>query len=534
MTMNNSKILKLAKKFYSLANNSIKISLTPTEEKIFKLLLSVVKEKTPDTVLRVAGGWVRDSLLGKKSNDIDIAVNNMSGEDFANLVYQYMQENQIKSKGVSVVKANPAQSKHLATAMINIFGLPIDFVNLRKEQYSDTRIPTIEPGTPEEDATRRDLTINSLFYNVNEGKVEDFVGGIEDLTNKIARTPMDPVQTFLDDPLRILRTIRFAAKYDLKLAPELVQAAKDPRVQEAFKAKISPERIWKELGGALEESGSWKAGALAGPNPHRAAELIQELGLRELLFDLPKEEMERIGLSESMTSFDEEQNNPHHDLDIWQHTMLVLKNLVEKTKEETREDAKTYLIRNLAAIFHDIGKRYTGIHGTHNEGYRTFHGHEDISTTIAKEVLTKMRAPSEIIDRVLALVAGHMSPHQLHDASSKAHRKYIQQLGPDWEHAIDLAIADAYGKQGNVGDPSIEQKYEELRAKMREAQQSMGQTSGKLIQKFKGIGHDLMQLGLKGKQIGDATKLIEDALLGNPEMTREEAISLVKEFFGIV
>ena len=138
-----------------------KINFTEKEKRLFDLLLSVVKEKSPDTILRVAGGLIRDKLLCVDSDDIDISLNNMSGEAFANLVLEYMREKKIKSRSnISIVKANPNQSKHLATAMMTVLGCTIDFVNLRKENYADSRIPTVEPGTPQEDASRRDLTIN--------------------------------------------------------------------------------------------------------------------------------------------------------------------------------------------------------------------------------------------------------------------------------------------------------------------------------------------------------------------------------------
>ena len=224
-----------------------KINFTEKEKRLFDLLLSVVKEKSPDTILRVAGGLIRDKLLCVDSDDIDISLNNMSGEAFANLVLEYMREKKIKSRSnISIVKANPNQSKHLATAMMTRRGCTIDFVNLRKENYADSRIPTVEPGTPQEDASRRDLTINSLFYNINEDKIEDFVGGLDDLREGIARTPIDPFKSWLDDPLRILRTIRFAAKYELAVTDELRQVANNPDIQTAFADKVSKERAWKK------------------------------------------------------------------------------------------------------------------------------------------------------------------------------------------------------------------------------------------------------------------------------------------------
>lgn len=265
------------------------IKFTAKEQLILTFLRKVIQEKAPDTILRIAGGFVRDKLLGLESNDIDIAVDNMTGEDFARLI----------SSNVNVVAANPEQSKHLATAMVRIEGLPIDFVNLRTETYTDSRIPEMKFGTPKEDASRRDLTINSMFFNINTNEIEDFVGGLEDLKQKIARTPLDPVQTFMDDPLRILRAIRFAARFNLKVDTALIQAAKLPEVQKAFNEKISHERIWAELAGK-KDGDKYKPGLLNGPNPVLAISLLKEMGFMELIFDPTQEEMEALGYTEPM------------------------------------------------------------------------------------------------------------------------------------------------------------------------------------------------------------------------------------------
>lgn len=545
------KELKLAILFKQAAERMLEeMNITPKEKQIFDLLLNVVQEKTPQTILRVAGGWVRDKLLGKESNDIDISLNNMSGEDFAKLVVQYMNENHIKNKGMAVVKANPDQSKHLATAMVNIFGLPIDFVNLRKEEYAESRIPTIEPGTPAEDASRRDLTLNSLFYNINTGKIEDYVGGAEDLKRGIARTPIDPVQTFIDDPLRILRTIRFAAKYDLDLAPELIEAAKQPEVQEAFQNKISKERIWKELAGGKTESGEWKAGFMSGPDPAKAARLLAQLGLRDIILGLKEEEMQELELTEGMVPFETEQKNPHHDLNIWEHTLAVLEGLVKReTTSEQKENAEDFLIRNLSALLHDIGKcdicaiqMYSPDHPNyqklvknlldkynlkHEGDLWTFHGHAASSAKIAEYVLKRMGAPNDIAQRVKKLVLHHMRPHAMIDEgiSDKALRRFIRELESDWRHSLQLATADAMGKR--EPDPKVRDLYLNLINRADALIQGMG---GGTKVKPPISGKDLIDiLGFKqGPGIGRALAALNEQLLENPQMTREQALEFIR------
>lgn len=124
----------------------------------------------------------------------------------------------------------------------------MDLVNLRSEEYgADSRVPTMKIGSPEEDAYRRDLTFNALFYNINENKIEDFTGkGLDDLRDKVCRTPLEPKTTFNDDPLRVLRVIRFANRFNASIVQEIMDAAKEKDVRSFF-VKLSFERIGIEL-----------------------------------------------------------------------------------------------------------------------------------------------------------------------------------------------------------------------------------------------------------------------------------------------
>lgn len=134
-------------------------------------------------------------------------------------------------------------------------------MNLRNEEYAeDSRVPEIRIGTPEEDAFRRDLTINAMFYNINEGKVEDFTNrGISDMQQRVARTPLEPFKTFMDDPLRILRVIRFAQRFNLECVQEIEVAAQQDQIVEAFGSKLSNERILKEMDKMFEGKNAHKA-----------------------------------------------------------------------------------------------------------------------------------------------------------------------------------------------------------------------------------------------------------------------------------
>ena len=191
-----------------------KIVLSNSEVNFFQLLLQARESNNLTTEIRVAGGWVRDKLLNFRSSDLDIALDNCTGEEFAQHVLKYL-----GSKGkIGKSKENPEKSKHLATAFVHIGEFEVDFVNLRTEDYTDSRIPQMKFGTAREDAFRRDFTINALFYNILTNKVEDLTGkGLEDLQKQLLQTPLPAIQTFADDPLRMLRAIRFATRLSFTL-----------------------------------------------------------------------------------------------------------------------------------------------------------------------------------------------------------------------------------------------------------------------------------------------------------------------------
>lgn len=239
------------------------IELNPKERQLRMLLLDVARwidesgsEKEP-VVLRWAGGWVRDKLLGLESHDIDVAINNMTGVTFAQHMCNYCDKPEAREAheigkndigNLHNVARNPEKSKNLETAMVKIFGLDLDFVNLRKEVYvEDSRNPIMEFGTAEEDAVRRDATINAVFYNLNTDRVEDFTGGVSDMEAKLIKTPLEPLKTFTDDPLRVLRLVRFASRLGFTIDPGTEKHMGDEKVLDSLRIKISRERVGIEL-----------------------------------------------------------------------------------------------------------------------------------------------------------------------------------------------------------------------------------------------------------------------------------------------
>ncbi|KAG6371634.1 hypothetical protein JVT61DRAFT_9348 [Boletus reticuloceps] len=261
-----------------------KITLSDAEDKLCNLLDEFTRHlKHQDgivTACRINGGWVRDKLLDCECNDVDICLEDMMGVPFAERFVAFLSDNKhVPVHKVTKIESNPDQSKHLETARTTLFGIDLDFVNLRSEEYSDhSRIPTeVKFGTPLQDALRRDITINTLFYNVHTRMVEDLTEkGLDDLRSGIIRTPLPPLHTFRDDPLRVIRCIRFASRFGFTMTPELQGAARDQSIQDALSSKISRERIGEELDKMMKSV-----------EPLHAIQIIHDLSLYHTVFRVP-------------------------------------------------------------------------------------------------------------------------------------------------------------------------------------------------------------------------------------------------------
>lgn len=258
------------------------MTLTEQERTLFATLRRFVAAQGLPTTLRVAGGWVRDKLLGEPMArvDIDLAVDAPSGTAFAEHLREWLRGEGEDTAGgdrgprVGVIRRCPARAKHLETARLSVLGLTLDVVSLRTEAYAaGSRIPAVAGGTPREDAFRRDLTINALFYNITERTVEDWTGrGVADLRRRLVRTPLAARTTLLDDPLRALRAVRFAARLRFGVDAALAAAASDAGVRQAFATKISRERVAAELDAIL-----------TAPSAVRGVGLLAQLGLLPLV-----------------------------------------------------------------------------------------------------------------------------------------------------------------------------------------------------------------------------------------------------------
>jgi len=518
-------------------NLNIKQNLTPEENELFFMLTGACKKVAPSVTLRVAGGWVRDKLLGKNPDDIDIMVDKVSGEKIAHLITSYLGLNE-----PHVVNANPDASKHLETAGVQIplasgKAFDIDFAQARQEIYhDDSRIPDIKLATPQEDALRRDLTINSLFYNIMTEKLEDFTGkGVNDLRNNILRTPQDPQKTFLDDPLRIFRTIRFAARYNGNIDPETYSAMTDPSLRDVIKRKITKERIQEEFYKMLK-----------GPNPQKAIQILKDSGL---LQDIIDESIKGTEFENKLAPFDMDQNNPHHELTVWDHTMQTILNILDLYKDA---DSERRAIMVLSALLHDLGKLYYDIH-VQKEDRTSYHGHEDVSSKLAELILQYLKFNKKMSQNVVNLISEHMRPHVIEQDLEKFYgtdnakqeksiktriRALIRKLGEkdlEWIDVLNHSIADAYSKGLNI-DPNTISRYQNLASMFHQAINETPAQTTKVPPILNGfeVMEALKDLNVRqGPVIGEAMEFLKELQDENPNITKPEATqALIREFYN--
>ena len=511
------------------------IELTEQEIDIFNILIETAEDSECKSTVRVAGGWVRDKIMGNDSNDIDIAVDNMSGLSFAMRVALKMG----LGDKVGVVKANPEKSKHVETAVMNILGLEVQFTGFRKETYSDSsRIPEVEQGNLLEETFRRDFTINSLYYNINGGMVEDVSKqGVSDLNKKTVKLMVPPKElwermgikneqeankkSFTDDPLRVLRAIRFACKFNFGLTKELVAAAQDPDVVSAFKKKVSRERMEIELRKMLVEA-----------DPQRAISLIKDLGFLNEVIKLP----------EKYLDWEMDQNNPHHEFTVWEHTLTALGNLqVVIEKADLSDDDR--FVMNLAILLHDTGKLDPRVHGKKaikaGGTKTTYYGHEQSSAKAAEHILSQLPGVRvNEVRRVQKLIegSGRVNPNytpgnQLCNLSNKGLSKFVKFMQDDWQKAIFIHMADVTSKKKNALEDFDFKYHGDMMSKIR----SLGP---KKVMNMKPLLNGNEVISIIDKQPGSWVSLIMAKMLEwqfkNPKATRVDAEGFVKSFRGNV
>ncbi len=358
--------------------------------------------KQIDTPLYIVGGYIRDLLLGQKVKDIDVMA---------------------AGNGISVAKAFAEKIgvkqvivyEKFGTAMVKLPDRDIEFVGARKEKYHErSRKPSVQPATVDDDLSRRDFTINAIAVALHPseyGKLLDPFKGRADLRKNIIRTPLDPDETFDDDPLRMLRAIRFATRLNFSIHKDTLQGIKKNKERISI---VSQERVTDELLKILQAD-----------KPSTGFMLLKETGLLAIIFP----ELDALA--------GVDQRYEHHHKDVFYHTLEVLDNISEHTDD---------LYLRIAALLHDIAKPKTkAFHPQH--GW-TFHGHEELGARMVKHLFRRLKLPLDRVPYVEKLVRLHLRPMALVDegVTDSAIRRLLFETGEEIDDLMKLCRADITSK----------------------------------------------------------------------------------------
>lgn len=450
------------------------------DHRIFK----IVSEAAAEAGIKafVIGGYVRDCFLGRPNSDIDIVAEG-SGIALAEAVAG-------RITSVEGRKCNVSVFRNFGTAMLKYHGMEVEFVGARKESYRrESRKPIVEDGTLEDDQKRRDFTINAMAFSLcrdDFGNLVDPFGGIRDLATGTIRTPLEPDVTYSDDPLRMLRAIRFSSQlstpeHPFTIVPESIEAMK--RMASRLDI-LSKERIVEELNKML-----------LSPKPSIAFRLLDETGLLERI--LPS--LARLKGVETVDGKGHKEN--------FSHTLQVVDNVA--AAEAERGTSNVWL--RWAALLHDIGKPATKRFDP-GLGW-TFHGHEVVGARMVPKIFQSLKMPlNEKMKYVEKLVGLHLRPIALVDdiVTDSAVRRLLFDAGDDIDDLMLLCNADITSKNP-AKVARIKKNFELVKVKLAEVE------AKDAIRNFKNpiTGEYVMQVyGIPPcKEIGELKEMVKNAIL---------------------
>lgn len=431
----------------------------------------------------VIGGYVRDSLLGRDSKDIDIVVEG-SGIEVAERVAER-------------IGVNLTVFKSFGTAMLKYGNMEVEFVGARKESYrADSRKPIVEDGSLEDDQNRRDFTINALAFSLQKedfGNLVDPFNGVKDMQEGIIRTPLDPDTTYTDDPLRMIRAIRFATQLSFFIVEDSLKSIR--RNRERIKI-LSKERITEELNKIIMS-----------PKPSVGFYLLDETGLLELI--LPS--LLKLKGVESVEGKGHKEN--------FSHTLQVLDNLAENSNN---------LWLRWSALLHDIAKPATK---NYEPGIGwTFHGHDYLGSKMVAGIFRQLKLPlNEKLKYVQKMVQLHLRPIALvqEEVTDSAVRRLLFDAGDDIEDLMMLCEADITSKNDKIVKRH-KKNFDLVRQKLIEVEEKdavrnfQNPVTGEMIMEIYGLS-PCREVGLIKEYIKNA---ILDGKIGN---NIDEAKTLMEE-----
>ena len=455
----------------------------PLEHKIFNVISEAARELNIEAY--VVGGYVRDLLLERDCKDIDFVCVG-SGIELAERAAQKIDPRLV----VTVFK-------NFGTAHFRWYDLDLEFVGARKESYQrDSRKPIVEEGTLQDYQNLRDFTINALALSLNKnsfGELLDPFNGLQDLENKIIRTPLEPDVTFSDDPLRMMRAIRFATQLDFTILPETFESIK--RNAERISI-ISQERVTDELNKII-----------LAKKPSTGFILLEESGLLKLIF--PE--------FQALKGVENYEGKGHKD--NFYHTLQVLDNITKTTKD---------LWLRWAAVLHDIAKPPTKKF-VPGQGW-TFHGHEALGSKWVPKIFRRMKLPMGAeMKFVQKMVFLHLRPIALtkEEITDSALRRLLFEAGDDIESLLMLCEADITTKNREKVKRYLT-NFEIVREKLKEVEEKdqirnfQPPVTGELIMATFGIP--------PSKEIGIIKEEIKEAILeGKIRNDYEEAFQMMLE-----
>lgn len=444
------------------------------KKQVFKDLKKISEDL--DMEAYVVGGYVRDTILGTPNDDIDVVVVG-SGPKFAQAYADY------RGEKVQIYE-------NFGTAKVG----DLEFVGARKESYErGSRKPIVEDGTLEDDLTRRDFTLNAMAINLKTYDLVDLFNGLQDLSDGILRTPTDPNITFSDDPLRMLRCIRFACRFGFTIDMETYGALKTNKERIRI---ISAERIATELGKILMSG-----------QPGRGFMILEDVGLLQII------------LPELSALDDSGGEGIMHHKNNFIHSVKVLDNVSKRSES---------LWLRWAAILHDIGKEPTK-QFDEEEGW-SFAGHELVGASMVEKIFRRLKLPlDDKLEFVKKMVSMHMRPSMIstREIKDSAVRRLLSDAGEDFDDLMILCESDLTTKndekRARIGDHFVRlhEMVDDLRKRdyVRLFQPCIG-------------GNEIMEMfNLRPcRLVGDLKKIIKDAVLeGTVENTPEALEKLLKK-----